>query len=307
MADDTCSVEGCGSSNYVRRGWCAKHYARWRKYGELGDDGARPCLDCATLIEPTNQNHRLCSGCKAKRRSSRDRTRTRGGHKVVRLAECDWCALPFEVWSDHPTQRTCSWQCAGAFRRQGQSSSIRWIECKHCHGWRTHRTDHDCAYVAPVPIAYCDLCDRVIPNPRSRVRYCSPACKDMANRGTSRPIWVKDCAWCQTTYLSRQDQTVYCSRRCSRQQDRSQRRFVVPKPFRDAIYERDGWRCQLCRKAVNSALSHNAKWGPSLDHIIPRSQGGADTPENLQLAHRHCNAVKCDGTWQSGEQLRLVG
>lgn len=306
MQNRTCSVEGCERSDHIRRGWCAKHYMRWRKHGEVGNDGLRPCLDCGVSISPTNANHRLCKDCKALRRNTKDRKRERGGHRVVAIAECDWCATAFKVWSDHPTQQTCSWQCAGAARRQGQSSHITWLKCEHCHEWRTHRTDHHCTYVAPVPIAYCNLCDKVIQEPRPNVRYCSPACKDIANNGSGRPIWINDCAWCEATYLSRTGRSVYCSGRCRKQREKSQRRFVVPKPVRYAIYERDGWRCQLCRKKVDPTLSHNAKWGPSLDHVVPRTQGGADTPDNLQLAHRHCNSVKCDGVWQNGEQLSLL-
>ena len=30
----------------------------------------------------------------------------------------------------------------------------------------------------------------------------------------------------------------------------------------------------------------------TLDHIWPKSKGGKDTAENLQLAHAHCNKVK---------------
>ncbi|NER39935.1 MAG: HNH endonuclease [Oscillatoria sp. SIO1A7] len=29
-----------------------------------------------------------------------------------------------------------------------------------------------------------------------------------------------------------------------------------------------------------------------VDHIIPRSQGGSDKYDNLQLLHRHCHDVK---------------
>lgn len=33
MADDVCSVEGC-ENRATKRGWCGKHYQRWRKYGD---------------------------------------------------------------------------------------------------------------------------------------------------------------------------------------------------------------------------------------------------------------------------------
>jgi len=35
--------------------------------------------------------------------------------------------------------------------------------------------------------------------------------------------------------------------------------------------------------------------GPNIatfDHIMPRSKGGADTAENLQLVHARCNKIK---------------
>ena len=35
-----------------------------------------------------------------------------------------------------------------------------------------------------------------------------------------------------------------------------------------------------------------SKQRATFDHIIPRSKGGADSSENLQLAHARCNKVK---------------
>ena len=34
----------------------------------------------------------------------------------------------------------------------------------------------------------------------------------------------------------------------------------------------------------------------TFDHIIPRSKGGADNAENLQLAHARCNKIKGNKT-----------
>ena len=35
-----------------------------------------------------------------------------------------------------------------------------------------------------------------------------------------------------------------------------------------------------------------AKLRATIDHIIPRSKSGADTLDNLQLAHARCNKIK---------------
>ena len=59
------------------------------------------------------------------------------------------------------------------------------------------------------------------------------------------------------------------------------------------IYERDGWVCQLCGLPVDREVdpSRGAD-APTIDHVIPVSLGGGDVPENVQLAHRSCNARK---------------
>lgn len=63
-----------------------------------------------------------------------------------------------------------------------------------------------------------------------------------------------------------------------------------------AIYERDGWECGLCSGSVDRDLiGTRSHWRPSLDHVVPRSAGGADDPSNLRLAHWWCNSVRGAG------------
>ena len=54
------------------------------------------------------------------------------------------------------------------------------------------------------------------------------------------------------------------------------------------IYERDKSICGICHKRVDL----NGKRPAAVDHIVPRSQGGSDDDENLQLAHSICNSKK---------------
>lgn len=55
------------------------------------------------------------------------------------------------------------------------------------------------------------------------------------------------------------------------------------------IFNRDKWICQICKNKVNKKLKHPDPMSPSLDHIIPISQGGLHVRKNVQLTHLRCN------------------
>lgn len=56
-----------------------------------------------------------------------------------------------------------------------------------------------------------------------------------------------------------------------------------------AVYERDGWRCHLCRRVVDRGLVYPHPQSASIDHLVPLSRGGAHEPANVALAHLSCN------------------
>lgn len=59
---------------------------------------------------------------------------------------------------------------------------------------------------------------------------------------------------------------------------------MAAKVFWADVFKRDGGVCQQCGTAEFSTLT--------LDHLLPRSQGGCDCAENLQLLCEPCNAKK---------------
>lgn len=61
---------------------------------------------------------------------------------------------------------------------------------------------------------------------------------------------------------------------------------------RTAVYERDGWTCQLCGDPVNPDRKWPDQMCPSLDHITPLSAGGDHTMDNVRLAHWLCNSLR---------------
>jgi 5-methylcytosine-specific restriction endonuclease McrA len=64
---------------------------------------------------------------------------------------------------------------------------------------------------------------------------------------------------------------------------------IRPRPTRRAIYERDEGRCSYCGRML---MRNEA----TIDHVVPKSRGGADGWTNLVLACEPCNTRKGDRT-----------
>ena len=66
------------------------------------------------------------------------------------------------------------------------------------------------------------------------------------------------------------------------------------------VWERDGWKCQHCRRDTLSAYTeagggtHSNPAGPTLDHVLPIASGGAHSYANTQLLCWTCNMAKRD-------------
>ena len=79
---------------------------------------------------------------------------------------------------------------------------------------------------------------------------------------------------------------------------------------RAAIYERDGWACAYCGRGPRDRQdAHQAHVVLSLDHLVPRSQGGTNEPRNLVSACISCNSSRRDRDWREfapgGAQERI--
>ena len=68
----------------------------------------------------------------------------------------------------------------------------------------------------------------------------------------------------------------------------------IPKSIRQRVYDRDNGTCWLCHRAVPVDVPPSHPDRASMDHVIPRSQGGPHTIDNLRLAHRMCNSLRQD-------------
>ena len=132
--------------------------------------------------------------------------------------------------------------------------------------------------------------------PNNRCRDCGEPAYEMpvAPKGAQGPWGPRYCGGCKRK-----------RRLDTRRAAGARRRGVVAVPYsREAIFERDGWRCHLCGGRVLRSLPVSHPEASSIDHLVPLSAGGPDAPENVRLAHLRCNSVRQAG----GEvQLLLVG
>jgi hypothetical protein len=158
----------------------------------------------------------------------------------------------------------------------------------------------------------CDVCGWSfgVKNFNRKVRICSVECRQGRPSGSCR------LAWCPCgTYIGRYT-TATGGPRCAEckaqtRRDTNRRKNLKRRSKRGTgrftlaeLGERDGWRCHLCGKRVNPKLSGIHPKGPTVDHLVPVSEGGVDELSNVALAHHLCNSTR--GT--RGEvQLRLVG
>lgn len=164
-------------------------------------------------------------------------------------------------------------------------------KCQHCGNECKRRALRFCCYECVKAwrgIRKCDVCgvDVVDANSYSkcRCRSCKVAARKAATKKQRRKYG-----------------------RNHRQRARYHgRRYVAVEV--QAIYERDGWKCQICGRKCRRSFAVNKLDGrphprsPTIDHIRSLAHGGHHEPGNLQLACFECNTRK--GAASRG-QLRL--
>lgn len=183
---------------------------------------------------------------------------------------CEWCSTEFDARMD-TASRFCSNDCANL--RQVEDGEAR-------------RVAH-LSTIAPVHVG---------PRPESW-GYAPP----IEATVVTLPKWWGvitngPCSWCGTVFTSTGHDAKYCSKKCASAKSKASRgeRFQPSPILRRAIYERDGWVCQLCGDPTDPNADPWSDWYPSLDHIIPQSHTliPDHSAENLRCCHRWCNAVR---------------
>lgn len=189
--------------------------------------------------------------------------KSHGNHLYV----CKRCGKEFKLCTGRK-QLFCSWDCWTAWRK------ARTGKQEECQGSPANERSDTGANREAV----CPVCGDGFTFMRGRGRariYCSPRCRDLA--------------------CGRRGSSVRRARKLSGNDIEQIDAFT--------IFNRDGWRCGICGKAVKRDATYPDPMSASLDHIMPLCRGGLHTQENVQCAHLGCNLHK---NVSGGGQLRLA-
>lgn len=211
--------------------------------------------------------------------------------------------------------RYCSRQCRAASRRIYTNRAER----KRAQRARTRSSRG----LAPLGAVACAVCNGIFKQVSHLSKFCCDECRreearrrarEMASAAFDRP--PRDCRECGSsfspTYGSKR--RFFCSAACAGRHERRAKRKKerarlyaahVETVHATEVFERDGWRCQLCGvRTPRVQRGTFAPTAPELDHIQPLSAGGEHSYRNVQCACRACNAAKSN---KPLGQMRLLG
>ena len=115
---------------------------------------------------------------------------------------------------------------------------------------------------------------------------------------------TKVCRMCGNEFDTVKHRQVFCSAECSHLWMNRRSYNRIPKDKRVdkginalSLFKRDNGVCWICggKCDLNDYTTRNGvfiagDWYPSVDHVKPICEGGADAWENVKLAHRICNS-----------------
>lgn len=128
--------------------------------------------------------------------------------------------------------------------------------------------------------------------PRWGQEYCAEHREDRSRKGP----FPHTCVQCERGFASPSPIAKFCSDRCRGRSNRQRHRPDEKRmlTLRPRVLARDGLLCYLCCQTIDQELNYLHPEALTLDHVIPRANGGPTTIENLRPAHRRCNSNKRD-------------
>lgn len=154
----------------------------------------------------------------------------------------------------------------------------------------------------------CEPCRPLMRARRERERYAADPLRARvrvaSSRATRTPDQVATEAERNRLWRARVGYTP--SKRAADGRRRARKHSAECESFtNEEIFERDGWRCGICRGRIRRELDWPDPQSVSLDHVVPLADGGAHTRANVRAAHLQCNVRRSNRG--GAEQLALLG
>lgn len=166
--------------------------------------------------------------------------------------------------------------------------------------------------------AKCDVCARIAQEHEESkkqaeiVRQKLDALRKRFNDANAKQICFNVCGVCGTLFIPRNKRQKYCSTECGERVHNAVKKDRRIRKIRDVIddktimldklFDNSAGVCAICGGQCdyedyevrdNGTFVAGDNY-PSIDHIIPLSQGGRHAWNNVQLACRKCNSRKSD-------------
>lgn len=275
--------EHCGSST-TRPRFCS---VRCSQVARDRRNGVQPKADYLTAIRAVGRLSRDCAVCGnafSRRSNGRDAglccSRECGFELLRRRSVEQKVSKPVAA----PVVRHCTY-CNEALEGR------RKLYCEPCG--REHWKAVNLAGYRASRKGECPDCGAALSNDGSWQRRCEP-CRDAISKAARM--------------ASRQSATHKARKRAEKARRRAVERGGEAERFDPfEVFERDGWRCHLCKRATPKRLRGTyAPNAPELDHIIPLAKGGKHTRLNTACACRQCNGIKSDRILGQPSLLALV-
>lgn len=147
----------------------------------------------------------------------------------------------------------------------------------------------------------CVVCNVPYSPNRYWQKTCSYECGyTHQNKKKPKNINTKACSRCSKSLVGKRSDAIYCSKTCKSMDHNFKHRSktrVVSVARRAEIIARDGFKCYLCHKQITLQNFE-------LDHLIPVSKNGSNSPANLAAACSRCN--KSRGNRIEGAQIKKL-
>lgn len=269
-----CSVDGCIISKIEARGWCRKHYERWKRNGDpLGGRIFPISKEEATKLRTAGLKR--CSQCKEIKLLEQFYVASRN-LLDGRMSECSAC--------HRPTHREV--RCVGVGEAYPGHNYVR-DNTQRKHGRPRLCPDHSADVLG---WKICVGCVEVLPTSafgrhKSATDGFRSSCKDC--RRDTGSTWRRE--------NPDRVKAIQSTRRAQRLTDGA----VSIGLSWHSLVELDGFKCSYCGILTDP---EDRSWGtfgptyPTLDHMVPLIRGGDHTIENSCLACGECNTSKNNKT-----------